>query len=470
MIMDSSIINLFEVNIFKSKSTLLLEGGFRLNADYYSHDNHFCLPNKIPTSKLSDLAKVIGFGPFKRYYIDDLKYGIPLISSSEMMELNPTYEGIISKEFTKDIDKYIVFRNTILVSCSGTIGNVTIVDSRLEGMALSQHSLRVIPKNIEVTGLIYTFLSSVYGKSLISGKKSGAVIDEIYEDDLNGIDVPILPQKYILEINKLIFQAYSNRDIANDLLKKSQALVLKYNNLPLLDRIEKETLDPENGVDIRLVNTSEFTDEYRIDAHFYNPIADLAVKNIKSASKGYQNLFEVADCTFRGGRSIRNYVGKEHGTPFLSGKNIIQIRPDLKYISNTETGNLNEMLVEKNWILITRSGTLGRTVFVWKNYEGFAASEHLIRVVPFENSIDQGYLYAFLSSDYGYHQLLRYKHGSVIYEITEDQISKALIPLPNNNYQKEIGNIVRQAYDLRAEAIRLEDKAQETLTQALTTA
>ena len=179
-------------------------------------------------------------------------------------------------------------------------------------------------------------------------------------------------------------------------------------------------------------------------------------------------MYKLSDCSFRGGRSARNYVDKEHGTPFLSGKNIIQIKPDLKYLSNTETNNLDEMLVKKDWILITRSGTLARTVYIWNNYEEFAASEHLIRVVPNTNEIDAGYLYAFLSSEYGYHQLLRYKHGAVIDEITEDQISQTLIPISDDDKQKEIGDLVRHAYDLRAEAIRLEDEAQEILTNALT--
>ena len=63
---------------------------------------------------------------------------------------------------------------------------------------------------------------------------------------------------------------------------------------------------------------------------------------------------------------------------------------------------------------------------------------------------------------------LRYKHGAVIDEITEDQISQTLIPISDNDKQKEIGEIMRRAYGLRAEAIQLEDEAQEILTEALT--
>jgi type I restriction enzyme S subunit len=460
----------FDVDVFKSSSNKILEGDFRLNAEYYLHSNSYELSDRIQTEKLSELAEVVGFGPFKRYYIDDLQYGVPLISSSEMMELKPTYEGIISKEYTKDFEKYLVKRNTILVSCSGTIGSITIVDGRLNKMAISQHALRVIPNDIINLGLLYTFFNSEFGQSLIKGKKSGAVIDELYKDDLYKIDVPILESNIKSKLSELIIKAFKNRDDANLLLDKANALILKYNNLLPLSTIQPETLDADGEVELRMTGLNEFTQDYRLDAHFYNPMAKLIVENIQAFCTNSDNLFNIADCSFRGSRSTRNYVDKENGIAFLSGKNIIQIRPDFKYISKSETANIQEMLLSEGQILISRSGTLGRTLLIYKNYEGCAASEHLIRVKPETSKIDSGYLYAFLSSDYGFHQLLRYKHGAVIDEITEDQISQSLIPLPSKKQQKEIGDLVRQAYELRAEAIRQEDEAQELLTQVLTQA
>src|SRR5206468_1325512 len=76
-----------------------------------------------------------------------------------------------------------------------------------------------------------------------------------------------------------------------------------------------------------------------------------------------------------GGRTKRNYVESAYGTPFLSGKNLIQIRPsELKHVSNSETEDLEDMLLDRGWILITRSGTIGRTCYVWHNFEQYAAS------------------------------------------------------------------------------------------------
>jgi restriction endonuclease S subunit len=108
--------------------------------------------------------------------------------------------------------------------------------------------------------------------------------------------------------------------------------------------------------------------------------------------------------------------------------------------------------------------------FVWKNYENYAASQHILRVIPAETKIDAGYLYAFLSSEYGYQQILRYRHGSVIDEITDKQIDHVLVACPSRKEQEVIGDLVRGAYDKRAEAIRLEDEAQTILMNELTKA
>ena len=112
-------------------------------------------------------------------------------------------------------------------------------------------------------------------------------------------------------------------------------------------------------------------------------------------------------------------------------------------------------------------GTFGKTGFVYNNFECYAASQHILRIVANENIIDPGYLYAFLSSEYGYECITRYRWGALIDEIDDEDMSKLIIPVPSDHEQKEIGDLVRQAYDLRAEAIRLEDDAQKLLTQAL---
>jgi type I restriction enzyme, S subunit len=458
----------FSSNIMKAKSQDVGIGEMRLNAGYYEVRNSIEVRKEVEFFPLEKIATVVFPGIFKRSLVENEKYGIKFLTTSDMMMLEPDTEKFLSFQLTSNLEIYRVSENTLLVSRSGSIGNVVYVDERIKNFAITEDALRVTPFQITDMGLLYFYFTSEYGNDLITGKKSGAVIDHIYEEDLLKLKIPKLDREVCSSLNEAFQRVKEKREEAHKLIIKSRLLVMKCNNLPSIAEVKMDTIDPNKQTEIRKTSLLEFTNDFRLDAHFYNPKANLVVKNIKAFSQRFESLFDLADCSYKGSRSSRNYVDKEHGVPFLSGKNIIQIRPDLKYISSSETSNLTDMIVEKNQILISRSGTLGRTMFVWNNYENFAASEHLIRVVPNSQLVDEGYLYAFLSSDYGYHQLLRYKHGAVIDEITEDQISQSVIPLPSDNQQKEIGDLVRKAYELRAEAIRLEDEAQKLLIQALT--
>ncbi len=116
---------------------------------------------------------------------------------------------------------------------------------------------------------------------------------------------------------------------------------------------------------------------------------------------------------------------------------------------------------------MTCSGTLARTCYVWNNYEKWVGTHDLIRIIT-SDDFDSGYLLAFLSSPYGYNQALRYKHGAVVDHLTPEQVSEILVPFPDDSKVKEIGELVREAYNLRAEAIQLEDKAQDIFNKALT--
>ena len=130
--------------------------------------------------------------------------------------------------------------------------------------------------------------------------------------------------------------------------------------------------------------------------------------------------------------------------------------------------HLDEVLVKDGWILITRSGTVGRTALVSANMVGSAVSEHVIRVVP-GSDINPGYLYAAIASEYGYYQATRYIHGSVVDELTTDQTDAILIPLPDRTDEMQIGDLVLDAVDMRVRANALLRRARALFDAALTT-
>lgn len=454
------VFDIFEVDVTTIESSKVKLDECRLDPDFYSSNQDFI--NGLDTAPLYDFCEEIFMGPiFKRNEVKNENLGIRFLASNEIISLEPDVSYLEKQQ--AEVLNLIVKKGMILITGYGTIGSIRIVDSIIDGFSVADNVTRIIPK--DSIGFISCFLSSKFGNKLLNDYSSGSTVKFIQAPQIAKIPIPILPDAIVSRINELYLKAVICRESSYSNLEKAKSLVLQYNNLPPLDESEIETLDPEKEVEIRLVSTEEFTTDYRLDAHFYNPMAKKAMDNITQYSNKWDVLQNISESIFMCDRFNRNYVEKEYGLPFLSGKNIIQIRPDVKYISLSETNEIDNLLVKKGWILLTRSGTLGRIGFIWNNYEEYTATEDIVRIVP-NQSIDGGYLCAFLSSEYGFHQILRFKHGAVIDHLTPEDVGFVNVPICDK--EKEIGDLVRKAYDLRAEAIQLEDEAQEILTKALT--
>jgi type I restriction enzyme, S subunit len=431
----------------------------------------------LDTSKsqlLSELAEVFTVyiqSPILAY-VRPFAQSRPYMTTSELAEYKTERTTHVSLLADARLDSWEINKGNIIVSRSGRVGEAYWVDGKLDG-ALVGDSFRVIPKNKDDGPFLYAVLSSSFARDFLSGSAYGSVVDHASVDQLRKFPLPHVTPGAKAKITAVVKRALEARDRAYGLLDESQKLLLAICQLPKLD----PTTIGAGGTEVvtttirgsELILAAAGSSEFRLEAHFYNPVVRAAIGNLQKSPFQKHSINELSHDVIMGGRFKRNYVDPAYGTPFLSGRNIIQIRPtDLNYVSNTETKNLSDLLVKRGWILVTCSGTIGRTCFVWNNFEKFASSQHILRVVPDEAKIDPAYLSAFLASEYGYQQIIRFRHGSVIDELTDHQLKKVIVPviLPTN--QQEIGDLVRLAYDKRAEAIRLEDEAHYVLMREIT--
>ena len=406
------------------------------------------------------------------HYVAPFAQSRPYLTTSELGEYQrgkPTHVSLLTDPRLID---WQITRGTIVLSRSGRVGSAYWVDKKLAD-ALVGDSFRVVPKNQEDAHFIYALLASTYARDYVSGATYGSVVDHASVDQVRSLPVPAISDRHRAGVTDLVQQAILARDAAYDLLDAAEAELLRANGLDELREPKTAAFDPLGQPECLVVDATTVWaakgdgSEHRLDAHFHNPIAQLASASIKKSRSEVKAVADVTERVLMGPRFKRNYVETTHGVPFLSGKNIVQIRPNLKCLSKIQMADMQELLVKKSWTLVTCSGTIGRTCFVWKNYEDYAVSQHILRVIPDESEIDPGYLYAFLSCRYGYEQILRYRHGSVIDEVTDTQIGQVLVPRPSWKDQIAIGEKIRGAYEKRAEAIHFEDEAQAILMNEL---
>lgn len=427
----------------------------------------------VPLAELADVLQPTIFG--KKGMQGTPTHGTPLFSSSEMLFHFPEPVYYVSKRYATRLTNSLgVKEGTILVSRSGTIGLVTIVTADRHGCLVDDHMIRIIPKRAIDRGTIFAFLSSPIGQRLLESLAYGAVQKEIKAFQLQNIKVPrpsAAAQSHIAKnietASRLRAEAFTTHNLAVHQTLESNHL------LPLAERGARPTIGSRSVNAFMcplsvLSGASPEATELRLEARFHNPKARAAIHNIQNCPTKKQTLGGLAARVFFCNRFTRTFVEEQHGIPYLAGKNIVQIRPRIeRYLSISQTEELEDYKLQPGWTLITCSGTIGRTCFVWQNFEKYVATHDLIRVIPDESRVDPGYLYAFLSSPYGYEQVLRFRHGSVVDHVTPEQLEKVLVPVPNLPQQKDIGDKVRAAFTKRAEALKLEDQAQEILLREI---
>ena len=201
---------------------------------------------------------------------------------------------------------------------------------------------------------------------------------------------------------------------------------------------------------------NEYTNEARLESDYYNPSTNSVIKQIKESNWKY--LGAVADEIHRSGLRDRTFVSK--GIPLVTGQNLNLSRlTDLKQLSRRFTRNIEKNITQKNDILVTVLGTIGKIEFVFDNmYQGVFASEHMCKIKIDSKELHPGYVFAFLKSKVGNIQLLKHKTGSVIEWIKENNIGSVMIPIPEDKGQS-IGEKVISLTNKRELAFKKENEA-----------
>ncbi len=210
-------------------------------------DSSFHLPNIVLAKKsLKKLAaNVVKLGDkkvsksiytgnrFKRIYVDR-QNGAPYLTGKNIMELNP--DGFEKKYLSTDqhatqIQEQLVIKpNTILITCSGTIGKVVLVPKHWEDWVGTHDLIRIIPKDDSIVGYLYCFLNSDYGQIILNSFVYGSVVDHIEAFHVKSIEMPLLKNEekqkeinnLVLQANKLRYQAYLKEQEA---IKKMETII-----------------------------------------------------------------------------------------------------------------------------------------------------------------------------------------------------------------------------------------------------
>ncbi|MDR3348851.1 MAG: hypothetical protein LBO03_04495 [Acidaminococcales bacterium] len=444
-------------DIFKAKKRLeasVFEIGGRHAREIIAN----CKYGTLPLSEI--IIRAYYPGRFKRIYSDSVN-GVPFFLPSQMTAIRPHTDKYISAITKYAIDDLRLIAGDVLLTRSGTIGKVILVSKTLENAVYSDDVIRLTPKD-GMAGYLYAYLRSEVGNTILQTNQYGSVIKHIEPEHLANIFAPNPPWDIKRRINDLVVRSFALRDESNDLIDRATTMLVEALKLPPIQEIKTKQFGDgaeANNFSVRLSDVAG-----RLDASCHAPIATAITKHLYKHANEVTTIGDkrVSKKIILPGRFKRIYVDEGQGRVFIGGKQIHELDPlNKKYLSLALHGTRikDQLELHENMTLITCSGTIGKIALVPKHWENWAASQHIIRVVPADENI-AGFIAVFLSSDYAHPLITRYIYGSVVDEIDANHVAQIPFPiLKDDTTQAKINRLALEANQLRYEAYELEQKA-----------
>lgn len=209
--------------------------------------------------------------------------------------------------------------------------------------------------------------------------------------------------------------------------------------------------------------------KYRFEAGAFSLDAKVAINTVKNCKYGFVNLWsknglisEAYHCL----RFKRIYL-KKSDLPIYQPSQITEVYPKpLKYISYKTPTNIERLRVSKGMVLLTVSGTIGKSSFVGRTLDKKIFSHDLLRIIG-KNEFDAGYIYSYFQTETGLNILQSNNYGAVVQHIEPEHLENVIIPDPPEEIKKKIHEFVVKSYELRDQSNDLIDKAEKILYKEL---
>lgn len=186
---------------------------------------------------------------------------------------------------------------------------------------------------------------------------------------------------------------------------------------------------------------------------------------IESKRAGWQRLEDLAR-VWQPPRLAGVQVAPEFGTSFLTASQVFDLPPvPRKWLSLEQTDRAQDRFVTPGTILVTCSGTVGRTTLARESLRGSLISHDILRVEP-NVATDWGWLYAYLRAP-AVIDLMRASHyGHVVKHLEVEHLNQIPVVAVDVERRVEFGRMVRHIFENRNRAEESISRAEALLASA----
>jgi len=214
-----------------------------------------------------------------------------------------------------------------------------------------------------------------------------------------------------------------------------------------------------------IVTYQDFREYMRFDAEYYHE-KYLEVENTLERIKSTQ-LVKIIDM-LTNGVEVRDFV--KLGIPYIrvsnTNKPFFINFSNIAFIRESAANKLSkDVSLNEGDILTNRSGTLGFSQIITKDFRKSVISSHNIRISGIK--INPYYLVTFLNSRYGKLQILKRNNGGVVPEINQPALKSILVYLASENFQNKIEKQIKDSYKILLHSKSKLKEAEEILETEL---
>jgi len=297
---------------------------------------------------------------------------------------------------------------------------------------------------------LFVYLKTKYAINQLVRMTVASMYPAVSEDDIGSILIPIPPPFIQQKIESFVKDSYQKRKKADINYKEAEELLIKTLGI-------KEFKEEEE----KIYEVKFFEIEERLDAEYYKPKYMEIIRSLKSNGiYDVCNLNEITKEIRYGTSEDLDYT--ESGVPFLR---LVELNEafsfdlsEIKYIRESDAQRLKTFSVQEGDLLISRTGTVGCTVYIDQALSNSIFGSYFIRV-RIRKDFNPLYVSFFLNSIYGKFQSERKKTGAVQTNLTIPAILSLKIALPPREKQDEICKKYLEGIALRKEGKKLLEKA-----------
>ncbi len=322
--------------------------------------------------------------------------GIPVYEQQHAIYGSRDFRFYIDDEKFKELKRFQVQTNDLIISCSGTLGKVSIISEDDPKGIISQALLTLRPNPLKILpDYLKYFFTSKSGFSSITSRSSGSV------------QVNIANRQIIEQIKLALPGVDEQQQIASVLSSLDDKIELNRRMNKTLEEMGKALFK-------RWFVDFEFPDEN--GKPYKSNGGEMVESELGLIPKGWKAVPLIKVFDFLEGPGIRNWQYADTGTRFINIRLINNGDIDIKsanYINQKDVDTkYQHFLLQEGDMVVSASGTLGKNAIVRKSHLPLLLNTSVIRFRPQDN-VSYPFMYQYLQSEEFLSEQIRLSAGSV---------------------------------------------------------